>query len=77
VRDTTGAGDAFAAAVVSSFLRTSASPRTVDWWSAVTLGCAAAALKIQHLGARNGLPTRSVLSQFMGDLPTCNQSSSA
>ena len=74
VRDTTGAGDAFAAAVISHFVRTSEAPQATDWSAAVTLGCAAAALKIQHLGARNGLPTQSELANFLGDPSTCVKS---
>jgi ribokinase len=49
-RDTTGAGDAFAAGFVAAFLR------GLDLPAAAAVGCAAAALKIPHLGARTGLP---------------------
>lgn len=77
VQDTTGAGDAFAAALISCFLRMSGPHNAVDWLSAVTQGCAAAACKIQHLGARNGLPTRSALLKLVGDMPTCNHTLSA
>lgn len=73
VRDTTGAGDAFAAAVISQFLRTPRHQLT-DWKTAVTLGCAAAALKIQHLGARNGLPTMSELAKLIGESSGCDPS---
>lgn len=76
VRDTTGAGDAFAAGMISYFLRTP-EPQSANWTNAATQGCAAAALKIQHLGARNGLPTQSTLAQFTGDSTGCHQSSSA
>lgn len=51
VRDTTGAGDAFAAGLVAGFLQAEG-----DWVAAARMGCAAAALKIRHVGARNGLP---------------------
>lgn len=50
-RDTTGAGDAFAAGYVAAYLR------GLDFAAAASVGCAAAALKIQHLGARTGLPS--------------------
>jgi sugar/nucleoside kinase (ribokinase family) len=64
VRDTTGAGDAFAAGVVAGFLD------GLGWEASARLGSAAAALKIQQVGARSGLPTRqeveSFLSRFQG-----------
>lgn len=44
---------------------------------AVTFGCAAAALKIRHLGARNGLPTSGELTRFIGDMIGCAPSLSA
>jgi sugar/nucleoside kinase (ribokinase family) len=50
-RDTTGAGDAFAAGFVAAFLR------GLDLPAAAAVGCAAAALKIPQLGARTGLPS--------------------
>ncbi|MGD9002000.1 MAG: carbohydrate kinase family protein [Anaerolineae bacterium] len=50
-RDTTGAGDAFAAGFVAAFLR------GLDLPAAASVGSAVAALKIQHLGARTGLPS--------------------
>lgn len=50
VRDTTGAGDAFAAGVVAGYLA------GLDWEAAAAQGCAAAAAKITQLGARSGFP---------------------
>jgi ribokinase len=49
-RDTTGAGDAFAAGFIGARLR------GFDWNAAAHIGSTAAALKIRHLGARTGLP---------------------
>lgn len=48
-RDTTGAGDAFAAGFIAARLR------GFDWEAAAHIGSAAAALKVPHLGARTGL----------------------
>jgi ribokinase len=59
VRDTTGAGDAFAAGLIAGFLEGS------DWATAARMGCAAAALKIRHLGARTGLPTRQEVHRLL------------
>jgi ribokinase len=58
-RDTTGAGDAFAAGLVAGFLE------GLDWEASARLGSAVAALKIQHIGARSGLPTREEVGSFM------------
>jgi ribokinase len=52
VVDTTGAGDAFAAGLIAGFIE------GLDWYQAARLGCAVAAIKIRHFGARSGLPTR-------------------
>jgi ribokinase len=57
--DTTGAGDAFAAGLVAGFLE------GLGWEASARLGSAAAALKIQHLGARSGLPTREQAACFV------------
>ncbi len=59
VRDTTGAGDAFAAGLITSSLE------GADWITTVRMGNAVAALKIQHLSARSGLPTRETVSRFL------------
>jgi ribokinase len=50
-RDTTGAGDAFAAGFIAARLR------GLDWEAAAHIGSATATLKIRHLGARVGLPS--------------------
>jgi len=60
VRDTTGAGDAFAAGLVVGFLE------GLDWEAAAQLGCATAALKVRHVGARSGLPRREDVASFTG-----------
>jgi ribokinase len=59
VQDTTGAGDAFAAGLIAGFLG------GLGWEAAARMGCAVAALKIQHVGARSGLPTREQVASFM------------
>jgi len=59
VVDSTGAGDAFSAGMVSAFLEGSA------WVDAVSFGSAAAAIKIGHFGARGGLPGREEVLDFM------------
>jgi|WetSurMetagenome_2_1015567.scaffolds.fasta_scaffold50649_2 sugar/nucleoside kinase (ribokinase family) len=59
VIDTTGAGDAFSAGVVSGLLE---GLSEVD---AARLGCLVAAQKISHFGARSGLPDRKQLKFYM------------
>jgi len=59
-RDTTGAGDAFAAGWLAAYLQGS------GWEEATRIGCAAAALKIQHLGARSGLPRWEQVQCILG-----------
>lgn len=59
VKDTTGAGDAFAAAFVEAWLR------GAGLKEALRRGLAGAALKIQHTGAREGLPTAEELRRFL------------
>jgi ribokinase len=60
VKDTTGAGDAFAAGLVAGFLD------GLGWEGAARMGCATAALKIGHLGARSGLPGQEPVLALMG-----------
>lgn len=59
VRDSTGAGDAFAAAFDVVWLRGG------DLEKAIKYALAEAAIKIQHLGAREGLPTMEELEEFV------------
>lgn len=59
VRDTTGAGDAFSAGLIHSFLEGQ------QWRKAVQIGSAVAAMKIRHLGASRGLPTGAELETFI------------
>ncbi len=59
VLDTTGAGDAFAAGLIAGFIE------GLDWLQAARLGCAVAAIKVRHLGARSGLPTRRQVDNLM------------
>jgi sugar/nucleoside kinase (ribokinase family) len=57
--DTTGAGDCFHAAYIAA-LHDDASLS-----DAIQFAAAAAALAIQHLGARNGLPNRTMVNNFL------------
>ncbi|MDI6819389.1 MAG: carbohydrate kinase family protein [Candidatus Hodarchaeaceae archaeon] len=59
VRDSTGAGDAFAAAFDVVWLRGG------DLEKAIRYALAGAAIKIQRLGAREGLPTMEELEEFV------------
>ena len=61
-RDTTGAGDAFAAGLIAGFLA------GLDWVAAARMGCAAAALKIRHIGARSGLPQREEVQRLLATI---------
>jgi len=59
-QDTTGAGDGFAAGLIAGFLE------GLNWEAAARMGCAVAALKIRHLGARSGLPSREEVQSLLG-----------
>jgi ribokinase len=59
VRDTTGAGDAFAAAFDAVWMRSG------DIKRALTYAAAEAAIKVQHVGGREGLPTMEELEKFI------------
>jgi ribokinase len=63
VVDTTGAGDAFTSGVVAGMLE------GLSWPAAARLGCAAAAIKIAHVGARGGLPDRQQVENLMEEHP--------
>lgn len=58
-RDTTGAGDAFHAGFLFGLLGGE------DIETSLRLGCATAALKCRALGARQALPTRAELTEFL------------
>lgn len=64
VRDTTGAGDCFNAALVTSWLQ------GVPVVEAAAFAAAAASLSIMHVGARDGLPTREDIVAFREDADT-------
>ncbi len=59
VVDTTGAGDAFNAGFLASFIKER------DVFKACVVGNAVAALKITEVGARSGLPTKNELNEFL------------
>lgn len=59
VRDTTGAGDAFAAAFDKLSLEGVSLKESIDF------ATAEAAIKVQHVGAREGLPTMEELKKFV------------
>ncbi len=59
VVDTTGAGDAFSAGVLTGYLE------GLPWIEAARLGCAVASIKIGHLGARGGLPGREQVQPLL------------
>jgi len=63
-QDTTGAGDAFAAGLIAGFLE------YLDWEAAARMGCAVAALKIRHVGARSGLPSREEVQALVERSPS-------
>jgi sugar/nucleoside kinase (ribokinase family) len=59
VADTTGAGDCFHAAYMAAILD------GASFKEALQFASAAAALAIQHIGPRNGLPDRDAVNQFL------------
>lgn len=59
VVDTTGAGDCFHAAVIAAYLGGE------DLAQALKFASAATSIKIQHLGARNGQPTRAQVEALL------------
>lgn len=59
VADTTGAGDCFHAGVAAAFAR------GAGLAEALRFATAAASLKVQHVGARNGLPTREQVEALL------------
>ena len=59
VVDTTGAGDAFSAGVITGLLE------GLSLEQAARLGCAVAGYKIQHFGSRNGLPERAQIRSWL------------
>jgi len=59
VRSTTGAGDAFSAGFISSWLDTK------DIQKSLRIGIAVSSLKVQEVGAQRGLPTVKELKQFL------------
>ncbi len=61
--DTTGAGDAFSAGFITGLIE------GLNLEDCGKLGNAIAAFKIQHLGAREGLPTRKMVVDFMKKNP--------
>ena len=58
-RDTTGAGDAFHAGFIYGLLQGE------EIEACMRLGCAVAALKCRHLGARTALPSARELAEFL------------
>ncbi len=57
--DTTGAGDAFSAGFITGILNNQ------NLENCGKMGNATAAIKIQHIGAREGLPTKKILNKFI------------
>lgn len=71
VKDTTGAGDCFNAAFLAAYLN----GRDIE--PSGRFASAAAALKIQHVGPRTGLPTFDEVEQFLQSRgTTCRQPNS-
>jgi len=63
VVDTTGAGDALAGGLIAGLLLGDSLKDSIRY------GCAAAAIKIGHPGARSGLPSRKQLDLFISSYP--------
>ncbi|WP_352431687.1 carbohydrate kinase family protein [Pyrinomonas sp.] len=62
-RDTTGAGDAFHAGFLYGLLQGE------ELETCLKMGCAVAALKCRSLGARQALPTRAELEEYLRTMP--------
>ena len=63
VVDTTGAGDALAGGLLAGLLCGKSLKDSIRY------GCAAAAIKVGHPGARSGLPSRKQLELFLSSYP--------
>lgn len=59
IHDTPCVGDAFVAGLAAGYLP------GLEWREAARFGCAVAALKIGHPGAREGLPTSGTATKFL------------
>jgi len=57
--DTTGAGDAFTAGLITGLLN------HLDWISSAKLGNAVSSIKIAHFGARSGIPNMDQVTKFI------------
>ncbi len=58
-KDTTGAGDVFHGAFLYGYLQEWSLQRSIQF------GQAASALKVQHLGARQGIPSQKLIERFL------------
>ena len=63
VNPTSRPGNDFAARLIAGFLE------GLDWSAAARMGCAVAALKIRHVGARSGLPSREEVKSLVETSP--------
>lgn len=70
VVDTVGAGDGFAAGVISGLLEGLPVPEAVE------RGCAVGAVQVTVRGDNDGLPTREELASFMASRPRCSDAAS-